>query len=59
MKYPDIPEKAWYTEYVDYVTELGLMEGYEDGTFHPDRAASRAELATVVARLCEKLDIKL
>ena len=58
MKYPDVSEKAWYEKYIDYVTDLGLMEGYEDGTFHPDNPATRAELATVVARLCEELNIK-
>lgn len=58
MNYPDVPEKAWYTKYVKYVTDLGLMKGYEDGTFRPNNHMTRAELATVITRLCELLDIK-
>lgn len=31
-------------------TELGIVNGYKDGTFRPDQALNRAELATIVGR---------
>ena len=31
--------------------ELGIVNGYEDGTFRPDRSLTRAELSTIVWRI--------
>lgn len=36
--------------FVDYVTSLGLINGYEDGTFRPDNNMTRAEVSTVIYR---------
>ncbi|MBR3280435.1 MAG: S-layer homology domain-containing protein [Clostridia bacterium] len=32
------------------ISELGLIKGYEDGTFRPDNSLTRAEVATVIYR---------
>lgn len=34
------------------VKSAGLMQGYEDGEFHPEREISRAEFSAVASRLC-------
>ena len=52
--YPDIPENAWYRIEAATLTKLGIFEGYPDGTFGGNNEMSRAELATVLARLSEK-----
>ena len=42
--------------YVAVAVELGLFEGYPDGQFKPNRAVTRAEMATIIDRfLSEEL----
>lgn len=53
--YWDVAEDAWYTEYVSYLANLGIIEGYEDGTFRPEEAITRQEFATMLAKLGEVL----
>ena len=36
--------------YIVFVTKNGLINGYTDGTFKPDRTMTRAEVATVISR---------
>lgn len=55
-KYPDVPADAWYTKAVEFVTERGLMTGYEDGTFRPNDHLTRAEAATILKRFIEKME---
>lgn len=47
--FPDIPD-SWATDAVRALAAKGLVEGYPDGTFKGDRAATRYEVAMVVAR---------
>ena len=44
----------WAEETIRWCMETGLMQGYEDGTFQPDKPVTRAELATVIKRLEER-----
>lgn len=44
----------WAEEAIRWCMETGLMQGYEDGTFRPDKGVTRAELATVMRRMLEK-----
>ncbi|ABR47181.1 S-layer domain protein [Alkaliphilus metalliredigens QYMF] len=39
---------SWAKEHVDKVATVGLMGGYSDNTFRPQRNATRAEAATVL-----------
>lgn len=47
----DVPDNAWYQKDVIWAIKKGLMQGYPDGTFRPDRFITRAELAAVLHRL--------
>jgi lysophospholipase L1-like esterase/pectin methylesterase-like acyl-CoA thioesterase/chitodextrinase len=40
----------WSAESVEVFTKLGIVNGYEDGTFKPDANISRAEFAAIVAK---------
>ncbi|MBE5821450.1 MAG: S-layer homology domain-containing protein [Clostridiales bacterium] len=40
----------WATQDIMTVTQYGLMEGYEDGTFRPGEKVTKAQLITVLAR---------
>lgn len=53
--FSDVDPDAWYAEAVNEAAKLGIMEGVGGGLFEPERAVTRAELAAVVVRLCEKL----
>lgn len=44
----------WAEDAIRWCMEMGLMRGYEDGTFQPDKPVTRAELATVIKRLEER-----
>lgn len=52
--FSDVSPDAWYAEEVDYVTDLGLMSGYPDGTFKPDKGLTRAEMAQILYNIEHK-----
>ena len=43
----------WAEKSIRWCVEHGLMTGYPDGSFRPDKPVTRAELATVLRRLAE------
>lgn len=45
--FSDVPDDAWYSTAVKTLASLGMMDGYPDGTFRPDKPITRAEFATV------------
>lgn len=53
--FPDVPEGAWYEDYVKTALDAGIMVGYDDGNFHPDAALKRSEAAKLVSLLLEKI----
>ncbi|MCC8078323.1 MAG: S-layer homology domain-containing protein, partial [Oscillospiraceae bacterium] len=46
-----------YTQAVDLLTTLGVITGYEDGTFGPDGTLTRAEACAIIARLLKNDDL--
>ena len=48
--FSDVSEDASYNEAVQVMSSLGLLVGYEDGTFGPDKTITRAEFAAVIVR---------
>ncbi len=40
----------WAKEYILIMNELGIVKGYEDGTFKPENKITRAEFATMISR---------
>lgn len=46
--FDDVPEGSLYYEHIAKASELGWIDGYDDGLFHPYRSISRAEAATVI-----------
>lgn len=53
--FPDVPD-MWAKDAVAALAAKGLLEGYPDGTFKGDRAATRYEVAMIVARLLAKAE---
>ncbi|MDH5597291.1 MAG: S-layer homology domain-containing protein, partial [Candidatus Peregrinibacteria bacterium] len=48
--FPDVSLPAWYFYCISIAKELGMITGYGDGFFRPDRNISRAEAAAVLLR---------
>ena len=51
LPFTDVAEGAWYYDYIVTAYEDGLMVGVSDTEFDPDGSATRAMVATVLARL--------
>lgn len=54
-KYFKDVQDHWAIGIIDRVSELGIMGGYPDGSFKPDKTPTRAELATALLNLYRKL----
>lgn len=54
--FPDAAQEHWAADAVAGLAAKGLVEGYPDGTFKGDRAASRYELAMMLARMLSKME---
>lgn len=52
-KFTDVVEGAWHTPYIKYLSNVNIINGYEDGTFKPDAPITRAEFATIASRFFE------
>ena len=48
--YNDVKDGAWYTCAVSTLSKMGIIKGYEDGSFKSDASISRAEFAAIAAR---------
>ena len=45
--FSDVKSTAWYAEAVEALAGLGILSGYEDGTFGPDKEITRAEFVAI------------
>lgn len=43
----DVAPTAWYADAVTWAYNTGVVSGYEDGTFRPDRTITRQEMAVM------------
>ena len=48
--FTDVDIDAWYTEYVEAAARVGLIEGFNDGTFRPHTNITRAQACVIVNR---------
>ncbi len=47
----DISAGDYYIAAADWAIEAGIITGYEDGLFHPERSLSREQMMCVIARV--------
>ena len=47
--FSDVNGKAYYGKAIAWAAQAGVVNGYQDGTFHPDQAVSRQEFACMLA----------
>ena len=53
VQFSDVTAQAWYYNAVAELTKSGVIRGYEDGTFRPDQAITRAEFTVIAARFAK------
>ena len=53
--FSDVSVGAWYATAVNTLVELDVLSGYEDGTFRPNNAVTRAEFVTAVCKCFDSL----
>lgn len=49
--FDDVSEGDWAASYIQAAAKYGWVNGYEDGSFHPSRQITRAEVVTLTNRL--------
>lgn len=50
-RFDDVSEGDWAASYIQAAAKYGWVNGYEDGSFHPSRQITRAEVVTLTNRL--------
>ena len=55
----DVPPGHWAYQSIEQLVQLGIIEGYPDGTFRPNRTMTRAEFAQAIARAYRNIDERL
>lgn len=48
--FSDVTEGTWYVPAVMWAAKNGIVNGYEDGTFHPDAKITRQDLLVILHR---------
>jgi len=51
--FSDVKAGKWYTDAVNWAASKGVVAGYPDGTFKPDKAVTREELATILYKYAQ------
>ncbi|MCL2343980.1 MAG: S-layer homology domain-containing protein [Firmicutes bacterium] len=46
--FKDTPTDAWYYQYLQPMVQLGIINGYPDGTFKPDQTVTRGEFIKMI-----------
>lgn len=57
-RFSDVEEGEWYVRFVMYAAELGVINGYDDGTFRPANTVNTAEFLKMLT-LTFDLDLNL
>lgn len=49
--FTDVDAGEWYAPYIAYAQDHNFVDGYSDGTFHPNANINRAEAVTILLRV--------
>lgn len=56
--FSDIETDKWYSSSISALAKKGVMSGYPDGSFKPEKSITRAEFVQIMSMLDEKNDAK-
>ena len=57
--FSDVAPDAWYADTVGWASDIGIVSGYEDGTFKPNDAITREDMAAIIGRYLRFAGISL
>lgn len=57
--FTDVKDKAWYERSVKWASTNGLIKGYEDGSFKPNKKVSYEEFAVMLDNLLKEYKLDL
>lgn len=49
--FADTPANAWYTPYVTTLSRMGVVNGYDDGLFHPNDPIPHQQFMVILSRI--------
>lgn len=52
--FSDVDADDWFNQTVSTLSSMGIVKGYEDGTFRPNAPITRAEFAAIATRFFEE-----
>ena len=55
--FADVDEDAYYSPYIAWAAENGIVNGFEDGTFRPDESVTREQTAAILYRYMQHIGI--
>jgi hypothetical protein len=55
--FDDVQPDDWFNSYVSWAAQKGIIHGYGDGTFQPDRNITMEEIAVVVNNYVDYMDV--
>jgi uncharacterized protein YjdB len=50
ISFPDVPSNAWSHDLIQRAAQMGIVQGYADGSYHPNANVTRAEFATMIVK---------
>jgi len=57
--FSDVSPDDWYSGYVDWAIDIGIVTVYVSGTFDPDKTLTREEMAIAVDNFIKYLDYRM
>lgn len=55
QRFPDVPAGSYYADAIQAAYGLGIVNGYSDGTFRPDKSITRAEASAMLYRALQAM----
>ena len=56
--FPDVPPDAWFTQHICVGKARGMIGGYPDGTFRPEKTISFVEAAKIISTFFDAVQVE-
>lgn len=57
--FDDVPADAWFAPYVAWASRTGVAAGVGDSSFAPNGVVTREQMATLLARFADRMELEL